>query len=88
MLLVEKSLSQLLRIAFPYTYSELLLLVQVSCDTHGAVYEWNLLTGKKESECVLKTCIYSSISLTYDAKIIFAVGSDQTLKEISESLVS
>lgn len=60
----------------------------VSCDTHGAVYEWNLLTGKKESECVLKTCIYSSISLTYDAKIIFAVGSDQTLKEISESLVS
>lgn len=31
MLLVEKSLSQLLRIAFPYTYSEPLLLVQVSC---------------------------------------------------------
>uniref|UniRef100_A0A8C0V724 Cilia and flagella associated protein 57 n=1 Tax=Cyanistes caeruleus TaxID=156563 RepID=A0A8C0V724_CYACU len=59
----------------------------VSCDTHGAVYEWNLLTGKKVSECVLKTCIYSSISLTYDAKIIFAVGSDQTLKEISESSI-
>nr|XP_030134824.1 cilia- and flagella-associated protein 57 isoform X1 [Taeniopygia guttata] len=59
----------------------------VSCDTHGAVYEWNLSTGKKESECVLKTCMYSSISLTYDAKIIFAVGSDQTLKEISESSI-
>uniref|UniRef100_A0A8D2P8L7 Cilia and flagella associated protein 57 n=1 Tax=Zosterops lateralis melanops TaxID=1220523 RepID=A0A8D2P8L7_ZOSLA len=59
----------------------------VSCDTHGAVYEWNLLTGKKESECVLKTCAYSSISLTYDAKIIFAVGSDQSLKEISKSLI-
>ncbi|NXN86691.1 CFA57 protein, partial [Bombycilla garrulus] len=59
----------------------------VSCDTHGAVYEWNLLTGKKESECVVKTCIYSSISLTYDAKIIFAVGSDQTLKEISKSSI-
>ncbi|XP_032923476.1 cilia- and flagella-associated protein 57 [Catharus ustulatus] len=59
----------------------------VSCDTHGAVYEWNLLTGKKESECVLKTCSYSSISLTYDAKIIFAVGSDQTLKEISKSSI-
>ncbi|XP_016155520.1 PREDICTED: LOW QUALITY PROTEIN: cilia- and flagella-associated protein 57, partial [Ficedula albicollis] len=59
----------------------------VSCDTHGAVYEWNLLTGKKESECVLKTCIYSSISLTYDANIIFAVGSDQTLKEISKSSI-
>uniref|UniRef100_A0A8C9NI57 Cilia and flagella associated protein 57 n=1 Tax=Serinus canaria TaxID=9135 RepID=A0A8C9NI57_SERCA len=59
----------------------------VSCDTHGAVHEWNLSSGKKESECVLKTCIYSSISLTYDAKIIFAVGSDQTLKEISESSI-
>ncbi|XP_009285547.2 PREDICTED: cilia- and flagella-associated protein 57 [Aptenodytes forsteri] len=59
----------------------------VSCDTHGAVYEWNLLTGKRESECVLKSCIYSSIALSSDAKIIFAVGSDQTLKEISESLI-
>lgn len=60
----------------------------VSCDTHGAVYEWNLSTGKRESECVLKSCIYSSIALSSDAKIIFAVGSDQTLKEISESSVS
>ncbi|KAJ7401935.1 Cilia- and flagella-associated protein 57 [Pitangus sulphuratus] len=59
----------------------------VSCDTHGAVYEWNLMTGERESECVLKTCIYSSISLSSDAKIIFAVGSDQTLKEISESSI-
>ncbi|NXP45592.1 CFA57 protein, partial [Heliornis fulica] len=59
----------------------------VSCDTHGAVYEWNLLTGKRDSECVLKSCIYSSIALSSDAKIIFAVGSDQTIKEISESSV-
>ncbi|KAF1613185.1 UNVERIFIED_CONTAM: Cilia- and flagella-associated protein 57, partial [Eudyptes robustus] len=59
----------------------------VSCDTHGAVYEWNLLTGKRESECVLKSCIYSSIALSSDAKIIFAVGSDQTLKEIAESSI-
>ncbi|XP_051664419.1 cilia- and flagella-associated protein 57 isoform X3 [Manacus candei] len=59
----------------------------VSCDTHGAVFEWNLMTCKRESECVLKTCIYSSISLSSDAKIIFAVGSDQTLKEISESSI-
>ncbi|NXI62239.1 CFA57 protein, partial [Anseranas semipalmata] len=59
----------------------------VSCDTHGAVYEWNLSTGKRETECVLKSCIYSSIALSSDAKVIFAVGSDQTLKEISESLI-
>uniref|UniRef100_A0A8B9PRZ5 Cilia and flagella associated protein 57 n=1 Tax=Apteryx owenii TaxID=8824 RepID=A0A8B9PRZ5_APTOW len=59
----------------------------VSCDTHGAVYEWNLLTGKRESECVLRSCKYSSIALSPFAKIIFAVGSDQTLKEISESSI-
>ncbi|KAM9379148.1 cilia- and flagella-associated protein 57 [Phaethornis superciliosus] len=58
-----------------------------SCDTHGAVYEWNLLTGERQSECLLKSCIYSSIALSSDAKIIFAVGSDQTLKEISESSI-
>ncbi|XP_010005021.1 PREDICTED: WD repeat-containing protein 65 [Chaetura pelagica] len=59
----------------------------VSCDTHGAVYEWNVLTGERKSECVLKSCIYSSIALSSDANIIFAVGSDQTLKEISDSLI-
>ncbi|NWW51325.1 CFA57 protein, partial [Pedionomus torquatus] len=58
-----------------------------SCDTHGAVYEWNLLTGKRDLECVLKSCNYSSIALSPDAKIIFAVGSDQTIKEISESSI-
>ncbi|NWU97125.1 CFA57 protein, partial [Upupa epops] len=59
----------------------------VSCDTDGAVYEWNLLTGERDSECMLKSCIYSSIALSSDNKIIFAVGSDQTLKEISESSI-
>ncbi|XP_064311392.1 cilia- and flagella-associated protein 57 [Phalacrocorax carbo] len=59
----------------------------VSCDTHGAVYEWNMMTDKRESECVLKSCSYSSIALSSDAKVIFAVGSDQTLKEISESSI-
>ncbi|XP_067997149.1 cilia- and flagella-associated protein 57 [Melanerpes formicivorus] len=58
-----------------------------SCDTHGAVYEWNVSEGKKDSECVLESCSYSSIALSSDAKIIFAVGSDQTLKEISESSI-
>uniref|UniRef100_A0A8B9F126 Cilia and flagella associated protein 57 n=1 Tax=Amazona collaria TaxID=241587 RepID=A0A8B9F126_9PSIT len=59
----------------------------ISCDTHGAVYEWNLSTGERETDCVLKSCRYSSIDLSSDAKVIFAVGSDQTLKEISESSI-
>ena len=54
----------------------------------GAVYEWNAFTGKREGESVLKSCSYTSVSSTPDAKSIFAVGSDRTLKEISDSQVS
>ncbi|KAJ8367313.1 hypothetical protein AAFF_G00320970 [Aldrovandia affinis] len=56
----------------------------VSCGMDGAVYEWNTLTSKRESECVLKTCMYTSIAISPDAKIIFAVGTDSTLKEIQD----
>ncbi|XP_053325091.1 cilia- and flagella-associated protein 57 [Spea bombifrons] len=56
----------------------------VSCGLDGAVYEWNSLLGKRESECVLKSCSYNSVALAPDSKTIFAVGSDQSLKEISD----
>nr|XP_044626517.1 cilia- and flagella-associated protein 57 isoform X2 [Equus asinus]XP_044626518.1 cilia- and flagella-associated protein 57 isoform X2 [Equus asinus] len=59
----------------------------ISCGTDGAVYEWNLSTGKRETECVLKSCSYNSVTISPDAKVIFAVGSDQTLKEIADSSV-
>ncbi|KAM5149014.1 cilia- and flagella-associated protein 57 [Mantella aurantiaca] len=60
----------------------------VSCGLDGAVYEWNTLTGKRESECVLKSCSYSSVSLMPDSKTIFAAGSDQTLKIITDSQIT
>lgn len=60
----------------------------VSCGSDGAVYEWNLQNGKRESECVLKSCSYSGVAISPDSKVIFAVGSDQTIKEISDSSVS
>ncbi|XP_063153827.1 cilia- and flagella-associated protein 57 isoform X2 [Candoia aspera] len=59
----------------------------VSCGTDGAVYEWNLQNGKRESECVLKSCSYSGVAISPDAKIIFAVGSDHSIKEISDSSI-
>ena len=55
----------------------------VSCCSDGAVYEWNVLTGKREKESVLKSCNYSCIALSPDHKSTFAVGSDYTLKEIA-----
>lgn len=60
----------------------------VSCGTDGAVYEWSLSSGKRETECVLKSCSYNCVTISPDAKIIFAVGSDHTLKEIADSSVS
>jgi len=49
----------------------------------GAIYEWNVLGNRREKECVLKTCAYTSISLSPDLKITYAVGTDHTLKEIN-----
>lgn len=60
----------------------------ISCGTDGAVYEWNLSTGRRETECVLKSCSYNCVTVSPDGKIIFAVGSDHTLKEIADSSVS
>ncbi|XP_063283718.1 cilia- and flagella-associated protein 57-like [Pelobates fuscus] len=54
----------------------------ISCSQNGAVYEWNSLSGKHESECLLKSCSYTCMALSSNSKTIFVVGSDQTLKEI------
>ena len=48
----------------------------------GAVYEWNVQAAKREKECVLKSCSYTSVSLSPDLRTTFAVGSDRTLKEL------
>ncbi|XP_033008310.1 cilia- and flagella-associated protein 57 isoform X2 [Lacerta agilis] len=59
----------------------------ISCGTDGAVYEWNLQNGKRESECVLKSCSYNGVAISPDAKVIFAVGSDHSIKEICDSAI-
>ena len=60
----------------------------ISCGMDGAVYEWNAFSGKREGESVLKSCSYTSVTSTPDGKVTFAVGSDRTLKEISDSQVN
>ncbi|KAL5016238.1 hypothetical protein ScPMuIL_005827 [Solemya velum] len=59
----------------------------VSCGMDGAVYEWEAATGKRVGESVLKSCSYTGVSITPDGKTTFTVGSDKTLKEISNSQV-
>ncbi|BFZ16806.1 hypothetical protein BsWGS_19845 [Bradybaena similaris] len=59
----------------------------ISCGMDGAVYEWDAFTGKRTNESVWKTCAYTSVTVTPDAKSTFAVGSDRTLKEIADSQI-
>ncbi|XP_053484612.1 cilia- and flagella-associated protein 57 isoform X3 [Ictalurus furcatus] len=59
----------------------------VSCGMDGAVYEWNALSGQRESESVLKLCSYTGVALSPDTRSILAVGNDCTLKEIQDCQV-
>lgn len=57
----------------------------ITCGMEGAVYEWDTATGKRVGENVIKTCSFTGVACTPDGKTTFAVGSDKTLKEISDS---
>lgn len=59
----------------------------ISCGMDGAVYEWDPNTGKRLGESVLKSCSYTGVTVSPDAKTTFAVGSDHSLKEICDSQV-
>lgn len=59
----------------------------VSCGIDGAVYEWDVATKQRSSECVLKSCNYTSAVISPDGANIYAVGSDRTLKEIRDNVV-
>ena len=53
----------------------------------GAVYEWNISSFKRVGECILKSCSYTSVSLSPDSRTVYAVGSDKTMKEIYDGQV-
>eukprot|EP00795_Rhopilema_esculentum_P004667 gene4667-20951_t len=59
----------------------------ISCGMDGAVYEWNIGSQKREGESVLKSCSYTCVAVSPDAKTVFAVGSDRTLKEITDNQI-
>jgi len=59
----------------------------VSCGMDGAVYEWDAQTYERIGENVLKSCSYNCVATSPDASTLFAVGSDKTLKEISDNTI-
>ncbi|KAJ3227958.1 Cilia- and flagella-associated protein 57 [Clydaea vesicula] len=60
----------------------------VSAGADGAIYTWNIRDLKRESEYILKTCAFSSAICTPNGKVVYAVGSDKMVKEITESQVT
>ena len=59
----------------------------VSCADNGSVYEWNVATGERVHEVVVKTCSFSYLTLSSDSENIYAVGSDRTMKQLVKSAV-
>ncbi|KAI3384052.1 hypothetical protein SNEBB_002485 [Seison nebaliae] len=57
----------------------------ITCGSDGAVYEWQLNTGKRLRESVIKSSPYNGIAMTKDDLFIYAIGSDSTIKEIVDS---
>ncbi|KAI8809706.1 WD40-repeat-containing domain protein [Cladochytrium replicatum] len=62
--------------------------VLVSAGQDGAVYTWNVMEFKRENEYILKGCSYTSAVCTPNGRVVYAVGSDRLLKEISDSTVT
>lgn len=59
----------------------------ISSGVDGAVYEWSTSAAKRVNENVLKSCAYSSVTVSPNGRQTFAVGSDKTIKEITESTI-
>jgi WD40 repeat protein len=60
----------------------------ISAGSDGAVYCWSLQTFKRENENIIKSCAYTSAVCSPDGRVVYAVGSDRTLKEITDSQVT
>ena len=59
----------------------------ISCADNGSLYEWNVATGERIHEIVVKTCSFSYLTLSPDSENIYSVGSDKTVKHLSKSRI-
>ncbi|RKP18864.1 WD40 repeat-like protein, partial [Rozella allomycis CSF55] len=56
--------------------------VLISGGQDGAVYEWNVVSGKRQNENVLKSCSYYSLARDSNLNCTYAVGSDCVMRVI------
>lgn len=60
----------------------------VSSGDDGAVYEWNVITGTRNNECIEKNTIYKSLQVTSDMSAIYVVTSCGLLREMTKSTIT
>ncbi|KAI9355918.1 WD repeat domain 65-like protein [Zopfochytrium polystomum] len=56
----------------------------VSCGLDGNIFDWNVKTLKRETEVGFPGTLFSSVGYGGDGKVVYAVGSDGTIKEIAD----
>ncbi|XP_046473446.1 cilia- and flagella-associated protein 57 [Neodiprion pinetum] len=59
----------------------------ISVGLEGAIYEWDMTTGQRCAEVILKGIVLSSVVNTADGVTSFCIGSDNQLREIKDSTV-
>ncbi|KAI9091829.1 hypothetical protein DFS34DRAFT_596863 [Phlyctochytrium arcticum] len=59
----------------------------VSCGLDGAVYDWNVRNSKREAEILINGVVFGQAVCTPDGKLVYAVGNDGILREISDGHV-
>ncbi|KAG5320575.1 CFA57 protein, partial [Acromyrmex heyeri] len=57
----------------------------LSMGAEGSIYEWNMTTGTRSSEFILKTVVLHDIALSSDASFIYCIAQDDQIREIKES---
>ncbi|EGI57209.1 WD repeat-containing protein 65, partial [Acromyrmex echinatior] len=57
----------------------------LSMGAEGSIYEWNMTSGTRTSEFILKTVVLHDIALSSDASFIYCIAQDDQIREIKES---
>ncbi|XP_033229090.1 cilia- and flagella-associated protein 57 [Belonocnema kinseyi] len=60
----------------------------VSIGLEGAIYEWDMCTGARVGEVILKEIILNGIVLSSDNSTSYCISSDNQIREIKDSWVS
>ncbi|KAM0726478.1 Cilia and flagella-associated protein 57 [Formica fusca] len=62
-------------------------LKMLSMGTEGAIYEWDMTTGTRSSEIILKGIILHDIAFSSDTSFSYCIANDDHIREIKENVV-